>query len=43
MSWIFTPSQPRLTLPPFSSCSTTRFTVSAGTAKAMPTLPPVGL
>ena len=40
--WICTPIQPRVTLPLSLSWATTVFTVSAGMAKAMPTLPPDG-
>ncbi len=42
--WILTPSQPRLTVPLFlRRLDHVRYAVRAGTAKAMPTLPPDGL
>ena len=40
--WITTPSQPRSTVPVALSWVTTSCTRAAGTAKAMPTLPPEG-
>ena len=40
--WMTTPSQPRSTVPCSCSCCTTSLTSAAGTAKAMPTLPPLG-
>ena len=40
--WMTTPSQPRSTLPWVWSWVTTSLTRAAGTAKAMPTLPPEG-
>ena len=42
ISWICTPSQPRLTLPCSWSCATTDLATFDGTAKPMPTLPPFG-
>ena len=40
--WICTPRKPRSTLPPEASSATTFAAVSEGTAKPMPTEPPVG-
>ncbi len=40
--WMTTPSQPRSTVPWLCSSVTTSLTRAAGTAKAMPTLPPEG-
>ena len=42
-SWIWTPSQPRVTWPDFSIAATTVLAVSAGTSKPMPTEPPDGV
>ncbi len=40
--WIWTPIQPRLTVPLSLSWAITLFTVDAGIENAMPTLPPDG-
>ena len=40
--WMWTPSQPRMTRPWALRSSMTATAVAAGTAKPIPTLPPVG-